>query len=224
VGNHRKDELVDAETVRIIAPILGALVGGSLAIFGGLLVAKTTGRRDKRKLHLEKLEEIHEVATDILVWSERNTQMAAVAHVDWERTLKQVEVRPPTERLTMLTDMYEKSLRPLVGQYVEKVDGQQHALFEYYGAVVDFIGERGDRDDEGGEAGNGEEGEGLGSDGEENPNGSEGGGIGRIEGGENGDADGRRDAFEVLNQGHEVLEKSYRALEVGLVSAVHRIM
>jgi hypothetical protein len=184
-----------------LVPVFGAIVGGLLAIFGGLMVARTTDRRERRKIYLEKLEAIHAVATEVLAWSERHIQQAMVAPAgQWD--LQALKIRAPTERLSVLVDMYETSLRLQVDRLLESVEGQRDAEFDYYGALQ----------------GAGESTMAVSSNDEVDGEGPDSapGTPAKV------DTDAMDSAFDRMNDQNSLVHEHYRQLEAAIVSAVHR--
>lgn len=122
--------------IGVIAALVGAIVGGSIAALISYLQTRTQRARETKKLLLSKLEETHEALSRLRFAYKKSLseRFATVAG-----TKREMSGPPPIERLQMLVGFYAPELAP----YLEKIEAARTSYGDAAAQTVSL-----DRDDE----------------------------------------------------------------------------
>ena len=121
------------ETLNLFLPLIGVVVGGLLAIAGGIYLRKLGVKEERRKLLREKLEELCLQLYELDKWVSDAGRIAVSTAAGKISSIKGRPVEDsPIVRIDMLVRFYFHSLRPYSDLLSAAVENLRKALLNFY--------------------------------------------------------------------------------------------
>lgn len=126
------------ETVNMFLPLLGVIIGGLLAIVGGIYQRKVGAKEQRYKLLREKLEELCFQVYELDKWVSNAGRIAFSFASGKISATKGTPIEDsPIMRIEMLVGFYFQSLRPYSEPLSVAVENYRKTLFEFYADILE---------------------------------------------------------------------------------------
>ena len=116
-----------------VIPLIGVVIGGFIALLGGIILRYLGSSEERKKIKQKKMEEAYTLLDDLHLWVMDQMRDTVRIHISKnESDTKGNSNTCPMRRIKLLIRFYEPSLRDQADSLNEAVKKFQSNIFKYY--------------------------------------------------------------------------------------------